>query len=81
MNKEEKRKFVRNEIMTMEDVLITLKISKQYLYQLKKKERLVPFISSKGTNIYWKDDVLEYARTSMSKYSERLSFINNNKEK
>lgn len=71
----QKREFIRSEIMTMEDVIATLGFSKQYLYRLKKDGKLVPFISSKGTNIYWTDDVLEYVKTSVSKYKKQLKFI------
>ena len=76
--KEHKRQFVRNEIMTLEEVVDALNISKQYLYRLKNEGKLIPFISNKGTNIYWKDDVLQYAQSSSSRYKDRLTFIENN---
>ena len=45
--KEHKRQFVHNEIMTLEEVVDALNISKQYLYRLKNEGKLIPFISNK----------------------------------
>lgn len=76
MTREEKIKYIKAEIMTLDEVVTALQVSRQYVYKMKGEGILIPIISNKGTNIYLKDDVLLYAKNSANKYLKRLEFAN-----
>lgn len=60
--------------MTLDEVVIALQVSRQYIYKMRKNGTLIPIISDKGTNIYLKDDVISYANRFAEKYAQRLAF-------
>lgn len=79
MTREEKIQYIKAEIMTLDEVVAALQVSRQYVYKMKEKGILVPIICNKGTNVYLKDDVLLYAKNSANKYIKRLEFVKESK--
>lgn len=54
--------FMREELVSLTDTLEILGCSKQYLWDLVKKDRIVPAVFHNKYKLYWKEDILAFQK-------------------